>query len=98
MDHQVHPARRDLSDAANTAGRLVPGHLVADALVDPGADHSGDCPAVRSATVRDFLSEADHDFHLAMHEALGPSVVQAAPNALLELRKPQPQGALQKAP
>ena len=98
MDHQVHPARRDLSDAANTAGRLVPGHLVADALVDRGADHSGDCPAVRSATVRDFLSEADHDFHLVMHEAPGQSVVQAAPNALLQLREPQPRDALQKAP
>ena len=57
----------------------------------------GGCPAVRSATVRDFPWEADHDFLLAMDEALVLSGALAVPDVRQQRQEPQPLDALQKA-
>jgi len=53
-DHQIRQVHRGRLGAANTAGHLVPDLAVADAWADRDGDHSGDCPAERWATVRDF--------------------------------------------
>jgi hypothetical protein len=57
----------------------------------------GGCPAERSATVRDFPWEADHDFLLAMDEALVLSGALAVPDVRQQRQEPQPLDALQKA-
>jgi len=94
MDHQVHLAP---SAAGNMAGHLVPVLVVAGASVGPGADHSGDCPAERSATVRDFPSAADRDSQLAADAALVRSDAQRADQDVLRPRRELPPlDALQK--